>query len=192
MISSKFKKNRALFAVSLFLAAISFAMGCFAAIDPDEFSSDSERLRYQSFIADLRCPKCQNQNLAGSDAPIAADLRKELRRLLKEGQSDQQIVDFMVARYGEFILYKPPFDKHTAILWFTPIGLLGAGIVVIGTILWRHRRGVAGNLIADVALNADEQAQVVALLSETAGNPEKIIDSSSSSGKARSGRGTRT
>jgi cytochrome c-type biogenesis protein CcmH len=183
MTSPRFKKILALAAVSLFFSAISFA-----SIDPDEFSSDSERLRYQSFIADLRCPKCQNQNLAGSDAPIAADLRKELRRLLKEGQSDQQIVDFMVARYGEFILYKPPFDKHTAILWLTPIVLLGAGIVVIGSILWRHRRKASGAVISTAALNTDEKAQVAALLNETAVKSENII-SSTSSGKAPTGRG---
>ncbi len=179
-------KLRALFAFCLLFSAISFA-----AIDPDEFSSDSERLRYQSFIADLRCPKCQNQNLAGSDAPIASDLRKELRRLLKEGQSDQQIVDFMVARYGEFILYKPPFDKHTAILWFTPIVLLGAGVVVIGSILWRHRRATLGRVSSTAALDADERAQVAALLNEPAVKSENS-SSPSLSGKAPKGRGKRT
>jgi cytochrome c-type biogenesis protein CcmH len=132
-----------------------------AAIDPDQFDNEAERARYQHFIADLRCPKCQNQNLAGSDAPIAADLRKELRRLLKEGQSDQQIVDFMVARYGEFVLYKPRLDRNTALLWFAPIALFGVGAGVIGTMLWRHRRARAS---ATTALTAEEQAQLAQLL----------------------------
>lgn len=138
-----------------------FAFVAHAAIDPDEFENEAQRVRYQHFIADLRCPKCQNQNLAGSDAPIAMDLRKELRRLLQEGQSDQQIVDFMVARYGDFILYKPRFDRHTAVLWLTPAALLTLGIGVIGTILWRHRRARA---IATAPLSAAEQAEIAALL----------------------------
>jgi cytochrome c-type biogenesis protein CcmH len=144
-----------------FFIALFAATTLHAAIDPDQFDNEAERARYQQFIADLRCPKCQNQNLAGSDAPIAADLRKELRRLLKEGQSDQQIVDFMVARYGEFVLYKPRLDRNTALLWFAPIALFGVGAGVIGTILWRHRRARAS---ATAALTADEQAQLAELL----------------------------
>jgi cytochrome c-type biogenesis protein CcmH len=135
----------------------------YAAIDPDEFDTEAQRDRYHHFIADLRCPKCQNQNLAGSDAPIANDLRKELRRLLKDGQSDQQIVDFMVARYGDFILYKPPFDKHTAVLWLLPVGLLSIGLLVIVTIVWRHRRSRAE---ATAPLTATEQSEIAALLRE--------------------------
>jgi len=142
---------------------VAFASLARAAIDPDEFATEAQRDRYHHFIADLRCPKCQNQNLAGSDAPIANDLRKELRRLLKDGQSDQQIVDFMVSRYGDFILYKPPFDKHTAVLWLTPVGLLGAGLIVIGTIVWRHRRTRAH---ATAPLTTAEQGEIAALLRE--------------------------
>ena len=143
--------------------ALAFTFGAHAAIDPDEFENEAQRVRYQHFIADLRCPKCQNQNLAGSDAPIAMDLRKELRRLLKDGQSDQQIVDFMVARYGDFILYKPRFDRHTAVLWLTPGVLLALGIGVIGTILWRHRRARA---VTTAPLSATEQAEIATLLSD--------------------------
>jgi cytochrome c-type biogenesis protein CcmH len=147
--------------VLFFLFALLAATTLHAAIDPDQFENEAERARYQHFIADLRCPKCQNQNLAGSDAPIATDLRKELRRLLKEGQSDQQIIDFMVARYGEFVLYKPRLDRNTALLWFAPIALFGVGAGVIGTMLWRHRRARAS---ATAALTADEQAQLAQLL----------------------------
>lgn len=104
----------------------------FAAIDPYEFDSESQRERYQHFIEDMRCPKCQNQNLAGSDAPIAQDLRHELQRLLREGKSDREITDYMVSRYGEFILYEPPFDKKTAVLWLAPIAfvLVGSGVLI--------------------------------------------------------------
>lgn len=148
--------------------ALLLAVSAHAAIDPDEFDSEAERARYQHFIADLRCPKCQNQNLAGSDAPIAADLRKELRRLLKEGQSDQQIVDFMVARYGEFVLYKPRFDRNTAALWLAPVLLLSVGIGVIGVIVWRHRgkRRQAADMADNVSdeLTVEERAQLSQLL----------------------------
>lgn len=151
------------------VASLLLSLPVLAAIDPDEFENAAQRERYQHFIDDLRCPKCQNQNLAGSDAPIAADLRKELRRLLKEGETDQQIIDFMVARYGEFILYKPRFDKHTAVLWLMPAVLLALGVAVIGSIVWRHRRraqassDTVDNSI-DVPLDADEQRRLAALL----------------------------
>lgn len=146
--------------VSLFLT-----LPTLAAIDPDEFESAEQRERYQYFIDDLRCPKCQNQSLSGSDAPIAADLRKELRRLLKEGESDQQIIDFMVSRYGEFILYKPRFDKNTAVLWLVPAVLLALGATVVGRIVWRHRRRAQANLnAADIPLDAEEQRRLAALL----------------------------
>ena len=75
-------------------------------IETYQFEDEQLRERYQRFTHELRCPKCQNQNLSGSNSPIAKDLRRELYRLLLEGQSDQQITEFMVARYGEFVLYR--------------------------------------------------------------------------------------
>ncbi len=110
-----------------------------AAIDPYEFDSEAQRDRYRHFVDEMRCPKCQNQNLAGSDAPIATDLRRELHRLLLEGRSDKEIVDFMVARYGAYILYDPPFDKKTALLWLAPFVFLGAGMAVLLVVVRRRR-----------------------------------------------------
>lgn len=92
-----------------------------AVIEPRQFDSEVDAARYQQFIDELRCPKCQNQNLSASDAPIAKDLRRELQRLIKEGASDQQITQFMVDRYGEFVLYRPPLQWQTGALWFGPI-----------------------------------------------------------------------
>lgn len=132
-----------------------------AAIDPYEFDSDAQRDRYHQFIEDMRCPKCQNQNLAGSDAPIAKDLRHELHRLLIEGKSDTEIVDYMVARYGEFVLYKPPFDRKTAILWLAPLGFLAVGALVLVVVI--RRRG-ALNTVETKALTVAEQQQLAALL----------------------------
>jgi cytochrome c-type biogenesis protein CcmH len=120
-----------------------------AAIDPYDFDNESQRDRYRHFIEEMRCPKCQNQNLAGSDAPIATDLRRELHRLLLEGRSDREITDYMVARYGEFILYDPPFDKKTALLWLAPFGFLATGVVVIILIVRRRRSEIGIAVLSD-------------------------------------------
>ncbi len=77
-------------------------------------------VRYQKFIEELRCPKCQNQNLAGSNSPISEDLRREIYRLIDDGKSDTEIVQFMLDRYGDFILYRPRLTSETAILWAAP------------------------------------------------------------------------
>lgn len=95
-----------------------------SAIELNPFNTDQLRTRYYALIGELRCPKCQNQNLADSDAPIAADLRNELQRLLHEEYSDQQILDFMTARYGHFVLYEPPLNRQTIVLWLLPSMLL--------------------------------------------------------------------
>jgi cytochrome c-type biogenesis protein CcmH len=139
-----------------------------AAIDPYEFDSEAQRDRYRHFIEKMRCPKCQNQNLSGSDAPIATDLRRELHRLLQEGRSDQEIVDFMVARYGAYILYDPPFDNRTALLWLAPLVFFGTGVCVLLLIV-RRRRAPA----EPVALNAAERARVEQLLREPDGTTDQ-------------------
>lgn len=114
-------------------------MAC-AAIDTYPFANDGERERFRQLTQELRCPKCQNQDLADSNAPIAADLRREIFRMLGEGKNNRQIVDFMVERYGEFVRYKPALSARTGVLWFGPAGLLLAGVVVIGLVV-RRRRG---------------------------------------------------
>ena len=110
-----------------------------AVVEVYQFDSEQQRQRYQSFIEDLRCPKCQNQNLAGSDSPIASDLRRELHDLLKSGLSDKEIVDFMVNRYGDYVLYNPRLQPNTWLLWFAPLVLLLVGGLVIGMIVRRRR-----------------------------------------------------
>lgn len=126
-----------------FIAAAVFSLGIIsvahAAIDAYEFRDDAERARYAELTRELRCPKCQNQDIADSNAPIAADLRKEIFRMLGEGQTNQQIIDFMVDRYGDFVRYKPALSAKTWLLWFGPAGLLLGGLVVIGVIVVRRR-----------------------------------------------------
>jgi len=139
-------------------------VSCYAlsVVEVKEFSSDQLRDRFQVLVNELRCPKCQNQNLADSNSPIASDLRKEIFRMLEEGQSDQEIIDFLVVRYGEFVMYRPPVKKTTLVLWLAPGFLLLIGIVVI-IVIRRRQTMVSGS---SSALVGDEQEQLDQLLGE--------------------------
>lgn len=132
-----------------------------AAIDTREFSDNNQRQRYHDLTSILRCPKCQNQNIAESSSPIASDLRGEIHRMLGAGQSDKQIIDFMVSRYGDFVLYDPPLSSRTALLWLGPATLLLTGGVAITAIV-ANRRRVAGNI-----LSYTEQRRLADLLQKT-------------------------
>nr|WP_306663233.1 cytochrome c-type biogenesis protein [Saccharophagus degradans] len=114
-----------------------------AAVDVIEFENDADRKRYQELAAELRCPKCPNQNLVGTDSGIAYDLRREVARLIKEGQTNKQIKAYMVNRYGDFVLYKPPVNNKTLILWWGPGLMLLMGVIVFGVIVLQRRRNIA-------------------------------------------------
>jgi cytochrome c-type biogenesis protein CcmH len=110
------------------------------AVQPDEVLSDTKlEARARVLSRELRCMVCQNQSIDDSDAPLARDLRLLVRERLKAGDSDAAILDFLVARYGQFVLLRPKFEWETAILWLTPLLVFSAGIVVAG-IAWRMRR----------------------------------------------------
>ena len=117
---------------ALFLVSSS----AWAVIETYEFSSPDLASRYHQLSQELRCPKCKNQNIADSNAPIARDLRVVLYEQLEAGQTDAQILDFMVARYGQFVRYRPEVDRQTALLWWSPLLLLVLGGVGVG----RHFR----------------------------------------------------
>jgi cytochrome c-type biogenesis protein CcmH len=102
--------------------------------------------RVMTLSAELRCLVCQNQSLADSNAPLAVDLRNQVRDRMRAGMSDQQIVDFMVARYGDFVLFRPPFKLSTALLWLGPLLLLVAGIAALVHRLTRRREEPAREL----------------------------------------------
>lgn len=133
----------------------------FAAIDVHEFKNEIDRQRYQSFIDEMRCPKCQNQNLSGSDSPIAMDLRNELYLMIEAGKSDQEITTFMVERYGEFILYRPRLSPATMLLWAAPVLMLMFGALLLWWIV-RKRRGMV--MDTEAGLSQQEQARLDALL----------------------------
>lgn len=144
--------------------ALGLLASAHAAIDTFEFANEAERKRYRSLIEELRCPKCQNQNIADSDAPIATDLRNEIFRMLEEGKSNDEIIDFLVSRYGDFVLYKPPLTSRTLLLWYGPAGMLVIGFGVLGVILIRRRSQNKDRLAAGLSL--DEQTRLAALLEQ--------------------------
>ena len=113
-----------------------FSVLVFAGAEVVEFSEESLRPRYQDLVEELRCPKCQNQNLADSNSPISKDLRREIQRMLEEQMSDQEIKDYLKSRYSEFILYRPEVNKNTWLLWGSPVLIVLLG----GLIVARHRR----------------------------------------------------
>lgn len=105
-----------------------------------QFSSPLNKTRYQSLIEELRCPKCQNQNLADSASGIAVDLREQVHQMIENRKTDQEIIEYMVARYGEFVLYRPQQSSATFLLWYGPFILLGLGVVVFVLVLRANRR----------------------------------------------------
>ena len=122
--------SRRLRAAGLLVTVLS-ALTVAAVVDGFDFEDQAQAERYHSLIAELRCPKCLNINLAGSDAPIAVDLRRAVRRMLEAGRSDDEIRAHLRERYGDFILYDPPFEAATAALWLAPLALLAiAGLVL--------------------------------------------------------------
>ncbi len=155
----------------------------YAVIETYEFDSELEAERYHQFIEELRCPKCQNQNLSGSNSPIAEDLRRELYRMLQDGKSDQQIVDFMVERYGDFILYRPRFNPETALLWLSPIIFLLLGLFVMFSVYRRQRSTAAVD--QETSLEVAEQEKLEQILSaahaETASHDSGADDDSKDS-----------
>lgn len=129
--------------ISFFLGVLLkvFTLSALAApIDVYEFPTETDRDRYQKLVEELRCPKCQNQNLTDSNSQIAVDLRGEVARMVQEGKGDREIVDFMVARYGDFVLYRPPVQSNTYVLWLGPSVMFGLGVIVFLVIVLRRSK----------------------------------------------------
>ena len=130
-----------------------------SAVDVYHFDTDEQQHRYRALIEEFRCPKCLNTNIAGSDAPISKDLRAAVHRLIvEEGFTDQQIRDFLQARYGDFVLYNPPFNAQTFAIWLMPVGLAIVGVWVLFVLVTRARRQRA------VTLDDEERQRLQSLL----------------------------
>ncbi|MDG1703863.1 MAG: cytochrome c-type biogenesis protein CcmH [Pseudomonadales bacterium] len=148
----------------LALLALSSASACFAVsqIDTFEFSDEVQERRYRALIDEFRCPKCLNTNLAGSDAPIAQDLRKVVYRLVViEAKADQEVRDYLQVRYGDFVLYDPPFNARTWYIWVVPIGL---GLLGVFVILGLQRRVTGQRTVLD----SSQQARLRSIVQGTA------------------------
>lgn len=138
-----------------------------------QFDSPQQEAQYQALINDFRCPTCQNQNLAGSDAPIAQDLKQKTYEMVKEGRSDSEIRSYMAERYGDFISYKPPVRPSTWILWFFPPVLL---VVLLVVWLYRGRKKARSTLQYTeqaVPLSDDEERQLALLLNNHKRKPKE-------------------
>jgi cytochrome c-type biogenesis protein CcmH len=119
--------------IAICLTFVLFQSGMVSALEPIDYQSPAEEQRFKSLTAELRCVMCQNQSIADSNAPIAHDLRVEVLKLMREGNTDAQIKQYLVERYTDFVLYEPPMKKSTWLLWLGPflILLLGAGAIFV-------------------------------------------------------------
>ncbi len=122
------------------LLLIVLATPALAAIQPLPFRDQEEEARFRRLAAELRCMVCQNQSLADSDAPLAADLRREVLRLMQEGRDDAEIKRFLVERYSDFVLYRPPLRADTLLLWLGPVLVLAIGLTVLAFVIQRNAR----------------------------------------------------
>lgn len=158
-------KHKSVWAAILLSACFGLAQ---AAIDTYEFDNPRQEAQYRALIDEFRCPKCQNQNLAGSDAPIAQDLKRKTYEMVKDGRTDAEIRQYMKARYGDFISYKPPVRPSTWLLWFFPPLLL-----VMALLGWwvKNRRTNVPSLLPAEPLSDAEQARLAALLGDKAAQP---------------------
>ncbi len=126
-------------ALGRFLILLLVAPSIFAAITVHEFQDPADELRYRTLTEELRCPKCQNQNIADSNAPLSEDLRQKVYDMILEGRNNGEIVAYLTARYGDFITYRPPLKPSTWLLWFGPIAIIL--VIAIGLGIWVRKRG---------------------------------------------------
>lgn len=110
------------------------------AIDPLPFKDHAQEVRFQKLTRELRCLVCQNENLADSNADLARDLRREVFQLMQQGKSDEEIKQYLVDRYSDFVLYDPPVKSSTLLLWFGPLAILLAGAMVVVITVRRRQR----------------------------------------------------
>jgi|TARA_R110001583_G_scaffold36262_6_gene119587 cytochrome c-type biogenesis protein CcmH len=121
------------------------------------FEDPADIARFQHLAEELRCPKCQNQNLADSNAPVAGDMREKVYELMNEGQSDDQIVGYLVARYGDFVRYKPPVRAETYLLWFGPLLAFLLGLLVLRQMRRNQRKAPVPAPLTDAERQRLEQ-----------------------------------
>lgn len=199
MMSTFFRhtiKSRFMSAVTAGVMALTIAVGAvatlgtvsvltapkaMASIDVYEFDNAEQEKAFQELTATLRCPKCQNNNIADSNATLAQDMRQKTYELLQEGKSQQDVVDYMIARYGNFVTYDPPIMASTLILWLGPLLFIVIGFTVL---VMRSRK--RNNVTDTDALESDEQARLQALLAEM--NADDAQSKSSTQSNSQQGK----
>ncbi|AXP42250.1 TPA: cytochrome c-type biogenesis protein [Haemophilus influenzae] len=146
----------------LFLTALLFSSVAFSAIDALNFSSPQQESDYHQLTQSLRCPQCQNNNIADSNATIAVDMRGKVFELLQEGKSKNDVVDYMVARYGNFVTYDPPITASTLVLWIAPLLLVLLGVVF----LLRRKPKTQSAVKSQDVLTDEDNARLAELLNK--------------------------
>ena len=132
----------------LSLVLVTFSLNCFAAVEYKKFDTPQQEEAYQVLIEELRCLVCQNQTIADSNAALAQDLRRQVYEMLQQGKSKDEIATFMTDRYGDFVLYNPPFKVKTGVLWIGPVVFLLIGIVIV-VVLSRRKKPVVNTELSD-------------------------------------------
>ena len=147
-----------------------YISGSYAGVEVHEFADEKKSAQYEKLIEELRCLVCQNQNIADSNAELAKDLRQQVYEMIDAGKSNEEIATYMVDRYGDFVLYRPPLKKSTLLLWFGPFLILLVGVVV----LFLFIRNLGKNKTDEI--NASEQQHIREILNESpsdTGNAEQ-------------------
>ena len=149
--------TRWLLAALLMTTAMTLATGVLAGgIEVRDFDSPVQKTRYLDLTSSMRCPLCENQAIGDSDAPISGDMRDRVYTLLQDGKSDTEIVNYMVQRFGEYILYNPRLDNRTYLLWGIPVALLLAGALLVVLLVRARRNASVASLSADERARLDE------------------------------------
>ncbi|EGT75977.1 cytochrome c-type biogenesis protein [Haemophilus haemolyticus] len=146
----------------LFLTALLFSSVAFSAIDALNFTSPQQESDYHQLTQSLRCPQCQNNNIADSNATIAVDMRGKVFELLQEGKSKNDVVNYMVARYGNFVTYDPPMTASTLVLWIAPLLLVLLGVVF----LLRRKPKAQSAVKSQDVLTDEDNARLAELLNK--------------------------
>jgi cytochrome c-type biogenesis protein CcmH len=158
------------FGVALLLALLAFVAAPVPAdvtLEEFTFPTPAQQDHFRELIGQLRCLVCQNETLADSDADLAHDLRKEVYEMMKSGKSDQEVIDFLVKRYGDFVLYKPPVKPSTYIIWYGPFVLLGIAALLLMRAVGRQRQ------LEEPPMSDEERQRLERLLGEEAGKGKR-------------------
>ena len=148
--------------IFIFLGALLLSNAAHSQVDTFEFDTEEQQNRFRTLSDELRCPMCQNSSLSGSTGGVAEDLRREIHRMIMEGVSDSEIIQFMFERYGDFILFRPRLTGATVLLWFGPLlFLLIGGLFAYG--IWRRARKITDS---DTRLDKSQQDRLQQLLGD--------------------------